>query len=486
MLEYTLIKQHRPPFNVVFRDDKRYPYIKITTEDFPRVILTRRVENDGGIYFGPYVSGWNVRRILDMVHRFFKIRTCRRTITEDKKNPPLCLLYHIKRCDGPCESLISRADYAAQVGRAERFLRGDYDGLISELRRGMQEAAGERRFELAAIYRDRVAAIHELSEKQRAATARAVDLDAVAFVSDPNRGRICFYVFKIRNGHIIGNAGFVFPFAAADEPEALSQFLTDYYRVKEDIPAGIAISVEPAHHALLARWLSERAGHRVAITRPKRGHAFDLVRLAEKNARARLYEKADPEAEELLDRVRDKLQLARRPECIHGHDVANLGPAIVTGARVVFSHGKPEKSFYRAYGLETSGIKDDYRAMEELVRRSFKRAVEGEQSAMPDLLLIDGGLGHVHAARKALADVFSPPKSTDAPVRRSILPTRHAVEIVGLAKENEILVLEDGKMIKLAKSDPVLNLFQRVRDEAHRFSRRLMSVRARKKMLERG
>lgn len=476
MLEYTLIKEHRPAFNIVFRDDKRYPYIKITGGDFPRVILTRRVDydDDGGAkYFGPYVSGLNVRRLLDMIHRFFKIRTCKRELLEGVKNPPLCLQYHIKRCDGPCELLVSKAEYGAQVMQAERFLRGDYETLITDLKSRMKTAAEEKNYELAAICRDRVLAIHELSEKQRAASANARDLDAIAFVSDPNRGRICFYLFKVRKGHITGNAGFVFPIAAASEPEALSNFLMEYYKLAADIPGDIAVIAEPEDSGSLRRRLSERSGRAVRVWSPQKGYARDLIVLAEKNARAKLYEKADPEAEEVLDRLREKLQLARRPECIHGYDVANLGPSIVTGARVVFKRGTPAKTLYRSYGLQVFDVKDDYAAMEELVRRSVRRTVEQEPDAMPDLLLIDGGLGHVRAARKALAAMQHSAR-------------RPGFEIIGLAKEEELIVMEDGKIIRLKPGDPALNLLQRVRNEAHRFSRRLMASRAKKRMLKKG
>lgn len=491
MLEYTLIKEHRPPFNIVFRDDKRYPYIKITAGDFPRVILTRRLEQDGGKYFGPYVSGSNVRRILDMVHRFFKMRTCKRTLVEGKKNPPLCLQYYIKRCDGPCEALISKADYAMQVGHAERFLRGDYEALIDDLKSRMREAASEKSYELAALYRDRISAIQELSEKQRAASARARDLDAVSFVTDPNRGRICFYVFKVRKGHIIGSAGFVFPMGGSSEPEAMGHFLMEYYKLAGDIPGDIAVRALPDGPGSIRRWLSERSGRAVRVRAPVRGYAHDLTVMAEKNARAKLYEKADPQAEEILDRLREKLQLSRRPECIHGYDVANLGPRIVTGARVVFRHGKPDKSLYRAYGLQDFEIKDDYAAMEELVRRSVRRAVEQEPEATPDLLLIDGGLGHVRAARKALDLSAETTGGSHRTVRSpqskiSETPERPPFEIVGLAKEEELIVLEDGKILRLGKSDPALLLLRHVRDEAHRFSRRLMASRAKKKMLARG
>ncbi|MBI4178267.1 excinuclease ABC subunit UvrC [bacterium] len=486
MLEYTLIKEHQPAFNVVFRDDKRYPYLKITSEDFPRLIVTRRVEEDGGRYFGPFVSGSNVRRILDMTHRFFKIRTCKRRILEGKKNPPLCLEYHLKRCDGPCEALVSKAVYAEQIARAERFLRGDYGALLAELGAKMREASGARSFELAALYRDQIAAVRELSEKQRAASARATDIDAISFASDPNRGRICFYVFRVRKGHIIGSAGFVFPLAAADEAEALGQFLPEYYKLRTDIPTAVALRTEPAAPASLRRWLARLAGRAVKLWAPQRGYARDLVGMAEKNARAKLFEKSDPDAEELLDRVREKLQLDRRPECIHGYDVANLGPSIVTGARVVFLHGKPARTHYRSYGLQELEAKDDYAAMEELVRRSVRRAVEQEPEAAPDLLLIDGGLGHVRAARKALRP-FSSEVDLKSAIRnpKSEIHHRPGIEIAGLAKEEERLVLEDGRMLRLAGTDPVLNLLRRIRDEAHRFSRRLMTLRAKKKMLAR-
>ncbi|OGH56177.1 MAG: excinuclease ABC subunit C [Candidatus Lindowbacteria bacterium RIFCSPLOWO2_12_FULL_62_27] len=496
MLEYTLIKEHRPPFNIVFRDDKRYPYIKITAGDFPRIVLTRRIEDDtarGARYFGPYVSGFNVRRILDMVHRFFKIRTCKRKLVEGRKSPPLCLQYFIKRCDGPCECLVSKAEYAVQAAQAERFLRGDYEALLRDQQSRMRAASASKSYELAALCRDRIAALRELSEKQRAATARARDMDAVSFVSDPNRARICFCVFKVRKGHITGSSGFVFPAGGGSEPEALGQFLMEYYKLPGGVPREIAIKAEPPDMSSLKRWLAERSGHPVRLWSPGRGYAHDLLDLAEKNARARLYERADPQAEEVLDRVREKLQLARRPECIHGYDVANLGPAIVTGARVVFRRGKPDKSLYRSFGLQTLEIKDDYAAMEELVRRSIRRALEEESPAAPDLILVDGGLGHVRAARKALALPCAPASPPSSPLRNSGSTIQNLkskiqnlrFEIVGLAKEEELIVLEDGGVVRLRKTDPALQLLQRIRDEAHRFSRRLLSTRACRKMLAR-
>lgn len=490
LLEYNLIKEHRPPFNIIFRDDKRFPYIKITAEDFPRVILTRRVENDGAAYFGPFVSGLNVRRIIDMAYRFFRIRTCRRRIADGRKSPPLCLQYHIKRCDGPCMGLISKAEYARLVSQAHSFLRGDYETLITELTKQMRAASNARNFELAGLYRDRVAAVQELAEKQRAASAQVRDLDAVSFAADPNRGRICFCVFRVRKGHIIGSSAFVFPFAAAAESEALAHFLSEYYTLAQNIPGEIAVRDVPAGISSLSKSLASRAARRVRLWTPTKGYAKDLVMLAEKNARARLYEKSDPQTEEVLDRLREKLGLARRPECIHGYDVANLGTHTVTGARVVFKNGHAVKSLYRAYGLRELGdIKDDYAAMEELVSRSIRRALEKEPEAIPDLLLIDGGLGHVRSARKAVsslsaADKPSPPP---APLRDASTPAsvRPAFEIVGLAKQEETLVMEDGRMIRLNRSDAGLNLLQRVRDEAHRFSRKLMATRGGKRMLQR-
>jgi len=482
ILEDALIKKHRPPFNVKLRDDKRYPYLKLTRERFPRVQVVRRRGEDGARYFGPYTSARAMRRALKLAHRLFPIRTCNLDLDRKRLDRP-CLLYHIGRCSGPCAGLVSEEEYAGYVEGAALIFQGRVEEVVERLRGEMARAADEERFEHAAQLRDHIRALERLQERQAVALPEPADLDAVGMAAGRDRGYGT--VLIVRGGRLIGREGFPLRLPPDTPPEeALSEFLDLYYTRATAIPGEVLLPAEIDDAAALAEYLSFRRGGRVAVLVPRRGERRRLVGMAERNAQLALKRM---EAEELateedaLEALAEALDLSVRPWRIEAFDISNLKGQEATGSMVVFVGGKPRTDAYRRFRVRASGKPDDYAMMYEVLSRRLAHGLaelsdpaiaRGKFSDLPDLILVDGGKGQLSMALRALEE-----------------QGLSGIEVAALAKREELVYVPGrAEPVHLPHDSPALKLLQRVRDEAHRFAidyhRRLRGRRALASLLD--
>lgn len=455
LLENTLIKKHRPKYNVCLRDDKTYPYIKITTgEAWPRALVTRRVEEDGHSYFGPFWGGL-ARRIMRMVTRHFMIRTC--TIEIDGKLPRPCLYYDLHACLGPCVAgLTTKAAYDEAVHDVVLFLQGRNRELVPRLERKMQQASAEERFEVAAAYRDAIRTVEDVAERQVVQSLRGESVDAFGFFEAGQDVSVC--VLVVRGGVLQDRREFFFEKSEEVDPSAfLEAFLPQFYDANPFLPAEIHLPVEIPDPALLEEFLSARRGAKVAVRVPRRGPAADRVELANDNARERhrvRFRRMGGEEALGLERLARVLELPIPPRRIEAFDVSHLQGTDSIASLVVFEDGRPKKSDYRLFGIASQSLlaPDDFRSMAEAVERRYRRARD-EGGELPDLVVVDGGRGQLQAALTAL--------------------DRLGLELpaIGLAKrEEEIWAPGKPEPIRLSDKDPGLKLLQRLRDEAHRFA----------------
>ena len=455
LLENALIKKHRPRYNVCLRDDKTYPYIKITTgETWPRALITRRVEEDGHSYFGPYWGGL-ARRIMRLITRHFLIRTC--TIEIDGRLPRPCLYYDLHACLGPCVAgLTTKEAYDEAVQDVLLFLEGRNQELTGRLEAKMQRASAEENFEMAGAYRDALRTVSDVSERQLVQSLKGENLDVFGFFESGNDVSLCILV--VRGGVVQDRREFFFEKSEEVDPSAfLESFLPQFYDVNPFLPDEVHLPVPIEGAALLEEFLATRRRARVKVRVPRRGAAAERVTLAGANAqqrhRIRFRRPGGPEvlAVERLARV---LGLATPPHRIEAFDISHLQGTDSVASLVVFEDGKPRKADYRLFGIAAQRLlaPDDFRSMEEAVERRYRR-VRDEEGAMPDLVIVDGGRGQLQAALTALD-------------RLGI-----ALPAAGLAKrEEEIWLADRPEPIRLARRDPALQLVQRLRDEAHRFA----------------
>lgn len=485
ILENNLIKQHSPWFNVRLKDDKTYPYIKVTVnEDFPRVLLVRKRLNDGARYYGPYTNVSAVRSTIKVLRKLFQIRTCNKNIKEGQRDRP-CLNYHIGRCAGPCAGLISREDYRVIVDEVCLFLEGRHERLIPSLREKMLEASQSLNFELAARIRDRIKALEQIVEKQKIVSAAQVDQDVFGFARAGDLA--CVQVFFIRGGKLIGRDHFMLDCRADDQPEEiLTAFIKQYYYEQVIIPKEILTSEELTETELLSEWLTNRRGSKVYFLHPKRGDKKALVEMVTENAQMLLdvtraqAERKEKEISRGLWELAHILNLSEPPQRIEAYDISNIQGNQVVASMVVFIDGKAVNDHYRRFKIQgVEGAPNDYLAIQEVIRRRFSRGlreqkgeVEGDKfSEFPDLVLIDGGKGQLNSA---LA------------VRDHLGLT---IPFISLAEKNEEIYVEgESEPIILPRESQGLYLVQRIRDEAHRFAlayhRHLRSKAARKSILD--
>ncbi|MBC7097517.1 excinuclease ABC subunit UvrC [Candidatus Bipolaricaulota bacterium] len=480
ILEDALVKKHRPPFNVKLRDDKRYPYLKITREPFPRLQVVRRPQDDGARYFGPYTSAKSMRRALKLAHKLFPIRTCSLDLERKGLDRP-CLLYHIGRCSGPCAGLVSPDEYARYVEGAAQLFEGRVDRVIESLRWQMSQAAAEERFEHAAQLRDQIRALERLRERQAVALSEPADLDAIGIAVEGERG--CGTVLLVRGGRLIAREGF-FLKLPPDTPseEALAEFLSRYYTRATAIPGEVLLPVEVADADDLCGYLAARRGGRVVVSVPRRGERRRLVEMAERNALLALRRAAaEQPAEDALEALAEELNLSVRPWRIEAYDISNLKGQEATGSMVVFVGGKPRPDAYRRFRVRIAGRPDDYAMMREVITRRLAHGLaelsdpavtKGRFSELPDLILVDGGKGQLSMALQALEE-----------------QGLSGIEVVALAKRDELVYLPGrSEPVRLPEGSPALKLLQRIRDEAHRFAidyhRRLRGKRALASLLD--
>ena len=454
ILECNLIKEYRPKYNIRLKDDKRYPYLKLTTcEKFPRIRFVRKVENDGSEYFGPYTDVAAVRRALKLIKSIFPLRDCTGNVFR-KNRPRECLNYQIGRCSGPCTGNVNYEDYSETVRQVSLFLKGRNKSLHKLLEKKMRSLSKEQRFEEASVVRDQIIAIGKISEKQHAVEVGGADEDIVALAIEGNAA--CGVVMKVREGKILGSESFLIPDKGnAVNTKALTSFLQLYYHSATDIPQRIYLQEQPEDLEILQKWLSKKTGCQVSIKIPKKGYRKRLIKLAGKNAAMKLISKKGRKSEvfELLGEVKKTLGLPNTPFRIEAYDISNIQGAQAVGSMVTFENGKPDKSGYRHFRIRDVAGADDCSMIQEVLQRRLKILNTGK-SRRPDLILVDGGRGQVSSAINAMFDAGI-----------------SEIPIIGLAKKNEeIYMAGHNNVICLSRRSSVLRLFQRMRDEAHRFA----------------
>jgi excinuclease ABC subunit C len=472
LLEATLVKRLQPRFNVRLKDDKSYPYIKVTlADDFPRIERTRRLPNDGSRYFGPYASASSVDEAMNLIRRLFPFRTCTIDIREGERalNRP-CLLYHIKRCQGPCIEAISKDDYRADIEQVMLFLEGRQEQVARRLRQEMVLASEGLDYERAAGLRDKLKSIERTMESQKMAAFARTELDVLGYAR--SGGGAAVQLFAIRNGTTVAQDVFQLE-NVGDGPdaEALSAFVRQYYAAASSVPRRVLLPFELPDGDEMRVFLEERRGHRVSLSVPQRGDGRALMELAARNAAETLArEQARWLADQgktlaALEELAAALGMPAPPMRIECYDISTIQGTNTVGSMVVFEEGRPRSGEYRRFRVRTVGgavgQADDYASHREVLRRRFYRALEGEEGSaeelrwrLPDLVVIDGGLGQANAARGVLDELGL-----------------HDMPVVGLAKEREELWLPTAPSpIVLPPTSQALYLVQRLRDEAHRFA----------------
>jgi len=451
ILECNLIKKHRPRYNISLKDDKSYPYVKVTlSEEYPRVFMTRRVMKDGSRYFGPYTNVTAVHESLKLLRRLFPLRTCR------KMGERPCLEYHIKRCLAPCVGKAEREEYDGMIRAVLHFLEGRTEEVEKELSARMQEAAEEYRFELAARLRDQLAAVRKVAEKQSIVTG-AGDQDAVGMArSDLG---VCVQIFLVRGGKMVGREHFLLKGSEDETDEALlTAFLQQYYHQAAFVPREVLLPMELPENGLLESWLSGRKGSGVRLFSPQRGTKRDLVKMAEGNAAKYLSDEAESVkkangqtlgAVEELGRCLGLKKMPNRMECF---DISHNQGMETVASMVVFEGGLPRKEDYRRFKIRsTEGKPDDFKSMREVTERRYGKLTEEE---LPDLIVIDGGKGQLSSALEIIRGAG-----------------HKEVPVVGLAKQFELIFVEGSSdPVELPRHSQALYLIQRIRDEAHRFA----------------
>jgi len=475
LLENTLIKKYQPHYNVRLKDDKRYPYIKVHwQEDYPRVTTTRRLQNDGARYFGPYTAAWAAYQTLDLVRKIFPYLTCTRTITGQDERA--CLYYHIGRCAAPCIGAVNKEEYRRIIDDLCDFLNGHTGSVVAELQQEMQAAAAQLDFEKAAQLRDQLKAIDQVVEKQKVVNAGTLNEDVIAFARAD--GDACVQVFFIRGGKLVGRDYFVLD-GAVDEAdsEIMSSFLKQFYDQAANIPPQILLPQEVDELMIIRDWLKSKRGQKVTLKVPRRGKQKKLLDMAAQNAaetlshlRARWAADETKQTEGLTE-LQQALDLAEPPVRMECYDISTLQGTNTVGSMVVFVKGVPRKSDYRRFKIRGVRGQDDYAGLQEMLRRRFKRMTDkgytpdttapkpkaqqdNAWALIPNLVVIDGGKGQLNAALEVL-DEFD---------------LRDAIPIIGLAKrEEEVFIPEQPEPIVLPRGSQGLFLLQRLRDETHRF-----------------
>lgn len=453
-LENNLIKQYKPRFNVLLRDDKTYPYIKLTNEKWPRVYVTRRVRKDGQ-YFGPFFPGNLAHRLVKFIHRHFLIPSCKVDFSRRHTHP--CLEYHIHRCLGPCvEGLTTDAAYAERVHDVRMFLEGRTQDLARELRSRMEQAAGLMEFERAAALRDLIRTVEEIEQKQKMAAASGDDTDIFAVHAEPPQ--VAVNLFHLRNGRIVDRREFFWDdLPEYDEQEFFSTLIMQVYSQGQPVPAGIHVPLELEDAEVLEELLSEKRGRKVEIHTPRRGQKKALLALVGSNARHSFEQRfrvLKPTSKAISEALEEALSLPDTPRRVECFDISHIQGTDKVASMVVWEDGRMKKSGYRKFIIRTVEGNDDFASMHEVVTRRYRRLQE-EGQPMPGLVLIDGGLGQLHAAADALEAL-------------GILN----LPLASLAKREEILYVfgQEDEPVILDHRSPVLHLVQMIRDEAHRFA----------------
>ena len=451
ILEATLIKEHHPKYNIMLRDDKTYPYVKITVqEDFPRLFMTRRLERDGAKYFGPFTDVTAVHHVLRILRSYYPLRTCKSMKVERP-----CLQYHMHYCEGPCMNYVTVESYRKYIDDIVALFEGKQVQVIQEITSKMEQASEELEFELAAKYRDDLLSIQKVQEKQRMVTQRG-DMDVLGMAIDGPMA--CIQLFFIRSGRLLGRENY-FVQHEGDSPElVMTEFIKQYYGGSTFIPKELLLPMDSVDRELFSEWFTSMKGQQVDVSVPQRGYKKDLIKMAEENAqnflaeRRRQWQYTIDKAGGAVKKLAEVLDLPRLPERMECYDISHMQGAETVASMVVFEGGKPAKREYRRFKLKTvQGKPDDFASMAEIMERRYGNEKDWP---MPDLIIIDGGKGQLNAA---------------LPVIRAMGVTD--VPVISLAKRiEEVFVEGESESIILEHHTPELQLLQQIRDEAHRFA----------------
>lgn len=456
ILENNLIKRYRPRYNVVLRDDKNYPYLRLSQEEYPRLTVVRKIKNDKAWYFGPYTSATSMRETLKLIRRVFPIRECSDDLFRGRKRP--CLNYQIGRCVAPCVELIGKAEYGEIVSGIKMFLEGRNKELMRSLQAGMEEASERLDFELAAKIRDRIYAVKRVLERQSIVSGKLVDQDYLAIAREMGEAQVV--ILFVRGGSVTGNKSF--PFSRAGEiadAEILASFITQFYSDDKFIPVEVIVPVDIEEKGIIEKWLSEKKEKTVRIVKPERGEKIKLLEMTGKNAELALKDRLGLEEStaRILEELSDTLHLRNPPQRIEAFDISNTGGKEAVASMVVFESGRPKKADYRHFRIKTIEGANDYGMMAEVLLRRYSRLVSGEEK-LPDLIMVDGGKGQLNVAMSIAKEL-----------------NLKGVDIISLAKErgevpDRVFIpgVKDAK--RIAADSPVLHILQHLRDESHRFA----------------
>ena len=468
ILECSLIKRHRPRYNVRLKDDKTFPYLKINvTEDWPSVYITRRFQKDRARYFGPFASAGSIRKTLRLIKKIFPFRSCTKTITGRDKKP--CLEYYIHRCFAPCTGAVTSEEYHEMINQVIQFLEGKQELVLRQLNQKMMDASHYLQFEKAALLRDQITAIQKVIEAQKIAVILKGEQDIIALAQ--NKGQACVQIFFIRNNKLVGRDHFIMENVHGETPnEIITSFVKQYYASSSYIPPTILLQHPVNELPTLSEWLKKQRGGNISLQVPKRGAKRQLMNMAIDNANKGLQL---AKAKEMnlqaitsgLQQLKDKLRLPRMPLRIECYDISNIQGALAVGSMIVLEKGIPKPAHYRRFKIKTVTGADDYAMIQEVLRRRFKRAAGARElnettpqkdnwAINPDLILIDGGKGQLSAAVNAIEELGM-----------------HSVPVASLAKENEDAFMPGrAEPVDIPKDSPALHTLQRARDEAHRFA----------------
>lgn len=474
VLECNLIKEHRPRYNTMLKDDKTYPYIKVTvSEDFPRILFSRTMKKDKNKYFGPYTSSGAVKDTIDLIHKLYKIRTCSRNLPKDIGKDRPCLNYHIKQCDAPCQGYISKEEYAKSLDQALEFLNGQYGNVLSMLEKKMIEASDQMEFEKAIEYRELLSSVKKIAQKQKITSSSMEDRDIIAMAKDETDAVV--QVFFVREGKLIGREHFHVAIATAeDRQQILTSFVKQFYAGTPFVPRELWVQTELEDSPVIAQWLSARRGQKVKILVPQKGQKERLVELAEKNAALVLsQDKEKIKREELrtigaMNQVGEWMGLSgiRR---IEAFDISNISGFESVGSMIVYEDGKPRRNDYRKFKIKWVKGANDYASMKEVLTRRFTHGLEeadqmkekgmdlafGSFTRFPDLIMMDGGRGQVNIALEVLEEL-----GLAIPVCGMVKDDNHRTR--GLYYKNVEIPID--------KHSEGFRLITRIQDEAHRFA----------------
>ena len=473
ILECNLIKEHRPKYNILLKDDKQYPYIRITNDPYPKMFVTRRVIKDGSRYFGPYMSARNIRDTLDTIKKIFRVRSCNKKLPQDIGKGRPCLYYHINQCSAPCANLISMEEYQEVFDQISYVLDGRYNTIIKQLKEKMFEASENLEFERAARYRDKIEHIKVLGEKQKIISTKENNRDIIGVFQD--KDDICIQLFYMRDGKMLGSEHYVFEHAQDTIPELLSSFVKQYYFTATNIPKEILLATEVEDLEEIQNWLSNKTGYKITLHVPQRGEKAQTIKMVNKNAEESLRlhrfkrDKEETEQNDILSSLMGVLNLPGPPFRIESYDISNISGAQSIGVCIVYKNAKPFKKAYRKFNIKTVEGANDYESMREVIFRRISRAYEEEDAIeagklepdkakflpLPDLILLDGGKGHVSTIKQLFETM-----GEEIPVFGLVKDDKHRTR--GLTDENEEFSLD--------QEDTLFRFLTCMQDEVHRFA----------------